>query len=193
MKKIRISFFLSIHYLFLHPPKKLTSEKITLPNGWILSPAGHGYLLGDLPLNMAVSSSKKLMAVTNNGQSTQSIQLIDVNSEKILDNIKVAKSWFGLKFSADEKFLYASGGNDNWIMKYAIKNNKLLIRILLKLGEKWPEKISPAGIDIDDKRNLLYVVTKENNSLYIVDLNTKKIIDKYQLGWRSIYLFIIAR
>ena len=94
--------------------------KVTLPNGWSLKPAGKGYLLGDLPLNMAVSTSKKLMAVTNNGQSTQSIQLIDVPTGKILDNIEVAKCWLGLKFSADEKFLYASGGNDNWILKYAV-------------------------------------------------------------------------
>ena len=60
------------------------------------------------------------MAVTNNGQSVQSIQLIDPVTEKILDNVVVPKSWYGLKFSADEKYLYASGGNDNWILKYAI-------------------------------------------------------------------------
>jgi len=130
---------------------------------------------------MAVSSSKKLIAVTNNGQSTQSIQLINVASGKIVDNITVAKSWLGVKFSADEKFLYASGGNDNWIIKYAIKNNKLLMQDTLKLGKKWPEKISPAGMDIDDKRNLLYVVTRENNSLYILDLKTKKTVGKCQL------------
>ena len=182
MKKTTFLFFLSILISFSVVAQKTGSDKITLPNGWSLSPAGHGYLLGDLPLNVAVSSSKKLLAVTNNGQSTQSIQLIDVNSEKILDNIKVAKSWVGLKFSGDEKFLYASGGNDNWIIKYAIKNNKLILSDTLKLGKKWPEKISPAGIDIDDKRNLLYVVTKENNSLYIVDLKSKKTIDKYQLA-----------
>ena len=40
------------------------------------------FLLGDLPLNIAVSNSKNLMAVTNNGQSTQSIQLIDVPTGK---------------------------------------------------------------------------------------------------------------
>lgn len=157
-------------------------DKVTLPNRWSLSPAGHGYLLGDLPLNMAVSSSKKLIAVTNNGQSTQSIQLIDSRSEKILDNIIIPRSWVGLKFSADEKFLYASGGNDNWIFKYAIKNHKLIMKDTLALGKKWPVRISPAGIDIDDKRNLLYVVTKENNSLYILNLITKKIVGKYQLG-----------
>ncbi|MEP6627504.1 MAG: bifunctional YncE family protein/alkaline phosphatase family protein [Ginsengibacter sp.] len=181
MKKITFLFFLSVSIYFSSLAQKPASDKITLPNGWSLSPAGHGYLLGDLPLNMAVSASKKLLAVTNNGQSKQSIQLIDVSSGKILDNITVAKSWVGLKFSADGKFLYASGGNDNWIIKYAVKNNKLLMKDTLKLGKKWPEKISPAGIDIDDKRNLLYVVTKENNSLYILDLITKKTVGKYKL------------
>ena len=41
------------------------------------------------------------------------------------------------------------------LLKYAIKNNKLFLKDTLKLGKKWPEKISPAGIDIDDKRNLI--------------------------------------
>ena len=34
---------------------------IKLPNGWSLSPAGKSLPLGDLPLNMAVSASKKYM------------------------------------------------------------------------------------------------------------------------------------
>ncbi|MDQ2720318.1 MAG: bifunctional YncE family protein/alkaline phosphatase family protein [Bacteroidota bacterium] len=182
MKKIVFVFFISFSISFSSLAQKPAPEKITLPNGWSLSPAGHGYLLGDLPLNMAVSSSKKLMAVTNNGESTQSIQLINISTGNILDNIVVKECWLGLKFSADEKFLYASGGNDNWILKYAIKNNKLFLKDTLKLGKKWPEKISPAGIDIDDKKNLLYVVTKENNSLYILDLITKKNLGKYKLG-----------
>jgi DNA-binding beta-propeller fold protein YncE len=101
------------------------SKKVMLPNGWTLSPAGKSLPLGDLPLNMAVSKSKKLMAITNNGQSTQSIQLINLVNNTILDNIKIEKSWLGIAFSADEKTLYASGGNDNWILKYNIINNKL--------------------------------------------------------------------
>jgi len=159
-----------------------TATKIKLPNGWSLTPAGKSLPLGDLPLNMAVTSNKKYMAVTNNGQSTQSIQLIDIASEKILDSITIAKSWYGLKFSADGKKLYASGGNDNWILRYAIVNNKLVLQDSISLGKKWPERISPAGIEIDDRKNILYVVTKENNSLYIIDLATKKIIKQLPLG-----------
>src|SRR5258706_7604037 len=79
------------------------AQRVKLPNGWSLTPAGKSLPLGDLPLNIAVSAKKKYLAVTNNGQSVQSIQLIDPITEKILDSVVIAKSWFGLKFSADEK------------------------------------------------------------------------------------------
>jgi len=160
----------------------LKPRSVTLPNGWKLSPAGRSLPLGDLPLNIAVSKSKKLMAVTNNGQSVQSIQLIDPKHEKILDIVTVAKSWYGLKFTADEKYLYASGGNDNWILKYAVANKKLQLKDSIKLGDKWPEKISPAGIEIDDRTKKMFVVTKENNTLYIIDLVKKNIIYQQSLG-----------
>jgi YVTN family beta-propeller protein len=159
----------------------LTSKRVRLPNGWHLSPAGRSLPLGDLPLNLAVSPSKKYIAVTNNGQSIQSLQLIDPVSEKVLHNVIIPKSWYGLKFSSDEKYLYASGGNDNWILQYAITNNKLQLKDSILLGRKWPEKISPAGIEIDDKAKLLYVVTKENNSLYVVNLTNKSVVQQIAL------------
>ncbi|MDB5246370.1 MAG: beta-propeller repeat protein [Segetibacter sp.] len=164
---------------------QLAKKQVRLPNGWHLSPAGRSLPLGDLPLNMAVSPSKKLIAVTNNGQSIQSIQLIDPVTEKVLHDVIIPKSWYGLKFSADEKFLYASGGNDNWIFQYAVIGNKLQLRDSIILGKKWPEKISPAGIEIDDAQKLMYIVTKENNSLYVVDLGTKKIVYQQELGKES--------
>ncbi len=161
---------------------EIESHRIKLPNGWSLSPVGNSLPLGDLPLNMAVSPTKKLMAITNNGQSSQSLQLIDINAERILDSISIPKSWYGLVFSADEKYLYASGGNDNWILKYAIINKKLFIADTIKLGDKWPNKISPTGLALDDAKHLLYVVTKENNSLYSINTLNNKIISKTALG-----------
>jgi YVTN family beta-propeller protein len=166
----------------------LLKKKVLLPNGWTLTPAGHGLQLGDLPLNIAVSASRRYLAVTNNGQSTQSLQLIDAVKEVVLDSIIIPKSWLGLKFSADDKYLYASGGNDNFILKYAVNghpaagNPGLTLVDSIALGKKWPEKISPAGIEIDDKRQLLYVVTKENNSLYIVDMAAKSVLQRLELG-----------
>ena len=167
---------------FAQPASIDEPRVVVLPNGWKLSPAGRSLPLGDLPLNIAVSRSKKLMAVTNNGQSVQSIQLIDPQKEKILDIVTVAKSWYGLKFTADEKYLYASGGNDNRILKYSLSNRKFQLKDSILLGEKWPEKISPSGIEIDDRTNRMFVVTKENNALYIIDLAAKKIVHQQSLG-----------
>ncbi|HEU4575034.1 MAG TPA: bifunctional YncE family protein/alkaline phosphatase family protein [Chitinophagaceae bacterium] len=158
------------------------ANQVHLPNGWSLTPAGTSLPLGDLPLNIAVSPSKKYLAITNNGQSTQTIQLIDARQNTLLSTVVIPKSWYGLKFSADEKYLYAGGGNDNRIVKYAIINRQLRLADSISLGKKWPVKISPAGFDIDGSRQIMYVVTKENNSLYRINLKTKKITDSLYLG-----------
>jgi hypothetical protein len=49
--------------------RAIEKKRVRLPNGWHLSPVGRTLSLGDLPLNIAVSSTKKYMAVTNNGQA----------------------------------------------------------------------------------------------------------------------------
>src|SRR4051812_34598038 len=82
----------------------LASKRVRLPNGWSLTPAGTNFKLGDLPLNLVLSGTGRWAAVTNNGQSTQSIQLIDVKAEKVASTVIVPKAWYGLKFTADEKF-----------------------------------------------------------------------------------------
>ncbi len=156
-------------------------NKVTLPNGWTLTPIGKQLPLGDLPLNMAVSPNKNLLAITNNGQSSQTIQLVDVKTEKLLDAISIDKSWYGLVFSADNKSLYASGGNDNRILIYNVQSKKLNLIDSIQLGNKWPVKISPSGICVNNTEHILYVVTKENNSLYEINLKTKKIA-VYPLG-----------
>jgi YVTN family beta-propeller protein len=164
------------------PGKQEKSNQILLPNGWKLSPAGHSVQLGDLPLNMQLSSSGKFLAITNNGQSTQSVQLIDPKTEKILDERVLSKSWYGLAFSRDEKHLYASGGNDNWILDFQLKDNKLGVSDTIKLGQIWPKgKISPAGIVVNKINSRLYTVTKEDSTLYIINPSEKAILKKVQL------------
>ena len=184
MRKITaiISGLLLVNMAFSQTLQEVESKKVVLPNGWGLTPVGRSFPLGDLPLNIAVSKSKKLMAVTNNGQGVQSLQLIDPATETVLDNVVIAKSWYGLQFSGDEKKLYASGGHDNWILEYAVADKKLVLKDSIMLGKKWPNKIAPAGIALDDEKQLLYVVTRDDRSLYLVDLTTKKVQDKFALG-----------
>lgn len=181
-KLILSTFLLIAAYANAQTVQQIRSKKLILPNGWTLSPVGRNFPLGDLPLNMVLSKSNQLMAVTNNGQGTQSIQLINPTTEKILDTKIIERGWYGLAFSADEKKLYASGGHNNRIEVFSIQNNQLNLTDSIVLGKKWPNKISPAGIAIDDAQQLLYVVTREDNQLYIIDLKNKQIIQKQALG-----------
>lgn len=170
----------------------LERTRVHLPNGWGLTPVGKSLRLGDLPLHIAVSPSQKWAAVTNNGQSTQTIQLIDVKAGVVADSIIIPKSWGGLVFSDDEKSLYASGGNDNWILQYTIQGSKLSTVDTFKLGKPWPNEISVAGIAVDNARGLLYAVTKMDNSLYVMDMRRHEILKRLALGAEG-YTCLLSR
>jgi len=186
--KQKLSVFILLFVIAFASPlqgqsqKEIEAHRVLLPNGWQLTPVGKLLPLGDLPLNIAVAPSEKIAAVTNNGQSTQSIELIDLDRQVVLDSIEIRKSWLGLTFSSDGKYLYASGGNDNIILKYSVANNRLVIADTVKIGKPWPVKISVAGIALDNSKNRLYAVTKENNSLYVIDLLSKKVESQHPLG-----------
>ena len=65
-------------HLSAQPLSEIEKNRVLLPNGWQLTPVGKILPAGDLPLNISISPSGKLAAITNNGQSDQSIQLIDI-------------------------------------------------------------------------------------------------------------------
>ena len=159
--------------------EKLGLKRVKLSNGWSLTPIGKNLKLQDLPLNLVVSPSKKYLAVTNNGQSTQSITLIDAATETVLDDKIIEKSWLGLAFSPDEKYLYASAGNDNKINIYKIENNQLQKDGEIVLDKPWPVKVSPAGLCATE--NYIFVVAKDNNTLYQLDVASKSILKKIPL------------
>ena len=189
LQEIRKSLLLLVALLFgivcniqAQTTAGIEANRVLLPNGWKLSPVGKILPLGDLPLNIAISPSEKLAAVTNNGQSIQMIQLFDIVNDKLLDSVVIGKSWLGLTFSSDGKSLYASGGNDNIIIRYAIQNNRLINADSIRIGKPWPEKISIAGIAVNDQKKRLYAVTKENNSLYVINTVSKKVVSQHQLG-----------
>jgi DNA-binding beta-propeller fold protein YncE len=159
----------------------LQSKRVTLPNGWKLSPHGSSISLGDLPLNVVVSPDQRYLLVTNNGQSVQSLQLIDAATNQVLDSQKLPKSWYGLKVAADNKTVFVSGGNDNCIRVFHILSGKLVEQEKIALTTELKATISPAGIEYDDATRMLYVVTKENNSLYVVDAAKKAVLSVHAL------------
>jgi len=106
--------------------------------------------------------------------------MFDTEKQIMTDDVTIPKSWYGLCFSPNGKSLYASGGNDNMIRSYSVKKGMLTQKD--SLGKSWLVKILPTGLEAGKKSNELYVLTKENNSLYIINLQTKKVEKKLPLG-----------
>lgn len=160
-----------------------TSMPVTLPNGWKLTPAGKNLPLGDLPLNMTLSPNGRWMAITNNGYGRQCIKIFDTKKEIEVADQTIHASWYGLCFSPNGRYLYASGGNDNQINFYQVsKAGKIQLADSIVMGKKWPKRISPSGIAVQPKSGDLYVVTRWDNSMYIYQPQTKKLLKKVDLG-----------
>jgi YVTN family beta-propeller protein len=167
------------------PGKMDSTGQVLLPNGWRLSPAGRTLALGamsDLPLNLQISRSGRLMAVTNNGQSTQSVQLIDPKNEKVLDEKEVRRSWYGIAFSPDEAHLYASGGYDNYVLDFPIRDQKLGIPDTIRLSDPFPAaRTCPTGMVTDRSGRRLFVVSKGDSTLFEINTRTRTVVKKEAL------------
>ncbi|WP_310395240.1 bifunctional YncE family protein/alkaline phosphatase family protein [Hymenobacter sp.] len=151
------------------------TNQTQLPNGWKLSPAGTATPLGDLPMNLQISPDGRLAAVVNAGWGPNSVQLLDAATGQVLDTRAVPAAWAGLAFAPDGRTLYASGGHHNRIHCFQVEGQKLRPDSALVLGDRWPkQKIGVAGLAVDGRRNLLYAVTREDNSLYTFDLKTRQ-------------------
>lgn len=153
-----------------------------LPNGWKLTPAGKHIEVGDLPLNMVVTKNEKYAVITNSGTSEHSISIIDLENFTETQRYEIDKTWRGLELNEDESLLFVSGGNNNWIEIFEFANGKISIKDTIVLGDKYPKnKISVAGLALIEKSNILLAVTKEDNSLYFIDLSTKKILKQLEM------------
>lgn len=174
-----VIIFLSLN---VNAQKTFLPKAVELPNGWSLSPAGDAInLSSDLPLNMAISPDEKYVAITDNGNGKQGIDLLDVDKKQLLSFTKMPAAWVGLQFSNDGKYLYASTGEKNKIIRFKVEKDKLAVKDSIVLGKAWPDKIGITGLALDDAHSRLYVVTKENNSLYVCDTKANKIIKKVPL------------
>jgi len=180
MRRIIFLFLILVPAILLAQSPKAT----LLPNGWSLTPAGQSIpLSSDLPLNMAFSPDGIHLAVTNNGNGRQTIDIINLKRRRLTASVPIHASWLGLAFAKSHPYLYVSGGNDDIIIRYQLTRDSLVAKDSITLGRPWPlDKISPTGLTLDEAGGRLYVVTKENNALYICDTRTMTVTKKVPLG-----------
>lgn len=157
-------------------PGQLNDGRIQLPNGWSLSPAGRALPAGELPLNMVLTPDERHAIVTNNGTGAQSLTVIATASWTVTQTLPVRKSWLGMRLSNDGTRLYLSGGNDNRILIFAFDSGTLSLVDSIALGAPRPQqKIWTGGLDVDDAAGRLYVLGRESDSVYAINLARRSV------------------
>jgi YVTN family beta-propeller protein len=150
----------------------LQENRILLPNGWYLSPAGDQIDLGDLPMNASLNDDQKFLAVTHGGQSGADVRLVDLKAKKVVDVVKLRDAWQGIKFVGNR--LYVSGGQQNCVYVFDRKNDKLVAVDTIRVEEPQP-KYAGAAAGLDANKEKLAVVFRNDSTLRYYYLKSKKL------------------
>jgi YVTN family beta-propeller protein len=150
-----------------------------LPIGYEITPAGTQSHLGDLPLGSALSPDDRWLAVSNDGQGVQSLQLVDTTNGAVVTTVPYPSPsglYVGLAFAKDGKTLYASGGGSNVIRRYTVTGTQLAEGPAIALPTTNPAggKVNPfpAGIALTPAGDRLLVADQQADALSVVDLAT---------------------
>jgi len=164
------------------------AQSSTSAQGWVLTPAGVQIALGDRPLSIAASPDGGTLLVGNDGQSTQSLMVVDRESGSVIQTISYPPPealFLGLLYSPDGKRAFASGGGNNKIRTYAVDSQQLtegdpIMLPTMRDGKKI--NLYPAGLAISADGNTLFVADNLDDSLSLVDLPTRTVRATQPIG-----------
>jgi YVTN family beta-propeller protein len=168
----------------LTPGPKADGTGVT-PHGWNMTPAGAQLSLGDFPMGGAVSPDHQYLVVSNDGQGTQSLQVVDIKAQKVVQNVPYTNGeglYLGVAFSPDGKKLYASAGGNNKIRVYNFDNGSLTEQSPILLKDQNNTNFTPMGLSVSPDGKFLYVANNVDNSVSKVDLSSGKIDSTTSVG-----------
>src|SRR6476619_5250531 len=128
---------------------QIDARQTCLPTGVCLDPMRPSIAAGNMPLAMVLSPEGDRLVLSLSGWRQQGLQVIDRQSGAILQTISQPGAFLGLAFSNDGKTLYASGGNEDVIYRYAWRDKQATLIDTIVLAPKEPKQDGtrfPAGL-----------------------------------------------
>ncbi|WCK55228.1 bifunctional YncE family protein/alkaline phosphatase family protein [Aneurinibacillus sp. Ricciae_BoGa-3] len=168
----------------INPGPKPDGTGIT-PHGWTLTPAGKQLTLGDFPINCALSPDGKYLVVTNDGQGIQSLQVVDVQTQQVVQTIPYAPTeglFVGLSFSPDGSTLYASAGGNNKIRVYHFLAGNLVEQTPIQMKDAQNTDFTPSGLGVSSDGKLLFVANNRNNSVSKINVSDGQMVSTVAVG-----------
>jgi YVTN family beta-propeller protein len=162
------------------------AELRRLPTGVSLDPVVESHGVGNFPLAMSVAPGGNRVALLLCGWRQQGVQIVDRKSGAVLQTLPQPAAFLGLIFAPDGKTLYASGGNDDSIFVYRWNGSEATADGKIELMER-PKPVPkrdpagtqyPAGMSISGDGRLLFVAENLSDTLTVIDLETRKVIQR---------------
>jgi YVTN family beta-propeller protein len=157
-----------------------------LPTGVMLDPAAPVHRVGSFPLAIAVAPEDDRAALLLCGWREQGLQIIDLATGAVMQTVPQASAFIGLAFAPDGKSLYASGGNEDAIYKYAWSGGQASAATKIVLQPKPDPKKSgtsyPAGIALSPDGRFLYAAENLADTLAVVDLASGAVVQRLKTG-----------
>ncbi len=180
------------------PPEDLSARAggpVRLPTGGVLDPAGRSIPVGSFPMSLAAAPAGNRLAVLLGGYREQGIEIVDVRSGVVVQTLVQPAAFIGLRFDRDGRQLFASGGNQDLVYRYAWENGAARLLDSLVLAPKSPKQPGtryPAGLDLSPDGRRLYVAENIADSLAVIDLATGEVVQRLPAG-RYPYDVVVAR
>ncbi len=140
-----------------------------LPTGAHLDPAGRAIAVGNMPLSMVIAPDPKYAVISLAGWRQQGLQVVDLESGKVVQTIEKSSMFLGLVFHAST--LYASGGHDNVVYTYTWREGKLT-------DERTIAVKYPAGLSLSADGRMLYAAENLADDIAVIDLATSQVVQR---------------
>src|SRR5436853_1899562 len=191
----------------IKPGRAADGKSIILPNKWRITPAGRQISLpGDMVMKIVVGTDGKTLIANTAGYHDHTVNLVDVENNKLAQSVDVAKIWTGLAVNSATGTVYVSGGGpltrqfldrgkNSEIAEQVIEASRLPVLRLQASNGKLSLKPSIAIDGLTDKERFiagltcsedgaLYVVNTQNDSIYRLSGSDLKTQSVGRVGYR---------
>jgi YVTN family beta-propeller protein len=177
-------------------PASLDSNRLS--TGVRLDPAGRSIPVGNMPLSGVWSPDGRHLVLALSGWRQQGIDVVSRATGAVVQHVEQPGAFVGLAWSTDGRALYVSGGSADVVYRYAWSPNAakpaaLAESLVLGHGASGePGTRYPAGLGISPDGRSLYVAENLSDSLAVVDLATRRVVQRLGAG-RFPYAVAVAR
>jgi DNA-binding beta-propeller fold protein YncE len=164
-------------------PGVLPNGFVQLPNQWRLRPTGSQTELGDFPVHIEFHPDGKHIAVLHCGYRDHEIVMLRLvgNRIRVASRTVIDQAFYGLTFSPDGKFLYASGGEYEIVHAFDFVDGLLCNPRKLRVATA-QEKFVVGGVSTSPDGKVVYATGLLGNAVAILNADGSGEAKRIALG-----------